>query len=107
MGGGPWRGVVKLSGGDELRAPTFGVANFRFSCRADTAATNLDDALDVMHLGGTPHGARKSQTLAMPFVPPVDMGIDLKNGERPSIGKGFDERDRDRVVTADHQRHCA
>ena len=46
--GGSQAVVVNLSRRDELGAPTFGVADFRFACRADTAAANLNDAFDVI-----------------------------------------------------------
>ncbi len=75
--------------------------------RTDAALADLDDAVDLRHLGGPPHRRGEPELFARHLVAPVDMGIDLQQRQRPMPGESLKQRDRHRVVAADHHRHRA
>src|SRR5690606_38598683 len=46
------------------------------------------------------------EALAMQLVAPVDMRVDLQNPNRSVIRKAGEEGNWDRIVAAEHNRHC-
>ena len=82
------------------------LASARSPGRAEPIAAlpDLDDALDVRHLGGAPHGRGKAPALSRHFLAPVDVGVDLDDGERAPVVESLDDRDWHGIVAADDDR---
>ena len=61
----------------------------------------------MLHLRGATH--RRGVAVADPvdLVPEVQVGIDLQDGQRRAGGIRAQDRNRNRVVTAEHDRHHA
>src|SRR5438445_482800 len=96
--------AMNLEGRDDPRAPRTGVANVRGASAADPAQAHLHDAANPRHLRGAPHGAAVAVFLAADLVAPVEVGVDLHDGQRPPALERPEHRDRHGVVTAEHDR---
>ena len=99
--------LVHLPGRHQDGAPRPGVREVAGPRRADAALPDLHDTLDMRHLGGAPHGRGEASTLPCHFLAPVDVGIDLDDGERPPALESLEDGDGNRIVAADDDRDRA
>ena len=65
----------------------------------------MDDGLHMAHFGSPPHGA--GETIAFPpaLLAPINMRVDLQDGEGAVFAEGFDEGNGCAVIAADHDGH--
>ena len=96
--------VVELTGRHEVHAPVERILIVVRARAADCPGAHLDDALHPGHLRGPPHGAGQAKALALNLVAPVDVGIDLHDGEGVLVLVSLEYRDRNGIVAADHHR---
>jgi hypothetical protein len=94
-----------VAGCEELHAPGPRVGKILRPGRADIACAHLNDAFDVIHLRGPAHGRGQTPAFSVNLVAPVDVGIDLDNGERAAAFKRLQHRDGDGVVAAEQHGH--
>src|SRR5260221_12689786 len=93
---------MNVTGGHDAGAPADSIFQFLLPCAAEAAGSRLNDPPDVGLLGGSPHGARKSHGLAVALVAPVDVSIDLQDGDRGAAGKTGDEGNGGRIIATKH-----
>jgi hypothetical protein len=94
--------------GTKLDAPVQRILHVGLPGRADAAAADLHDPLDMAHLAGAAHGRGQAQPFAPHLVAPVDMGVDLQDGKGAAARAiGLKHRDRQAVVAADQEGHAA
>src|SRR5690606_24860868 len=97
--------IVHRPRGDEGDAPFAPVSQVVRPCRADRPLADLDDAFDRAEFRGPAHGAGQAEPLAADLLAPVDVRVDLQDGERAVALERAEYRYRDRVVAADNDRH--
>ena len=96
---------VNVSGSEQPGSPDPGVLKVARPDAAGPTSADLDQMLHVRQLGGAAHGAGKAIAFPVDLVPPIDVGIDLDNGDWPV--KGFKHGDRHGIIPAQHQRYGA
>ena len=88
-------------------APGPGVFEFGRAGAAGAARPDLDDAGDLGHLRGPAHCAGETLAHTLHPVAPVDVGVDLHDGEAAAFRIGPKQRDRHGIVATEQQRHRA
>jgi len=94
-------------GRDDRRTPSPRVIQVALPRAADSAHADLNDFFDPWHLAGAPHRTGKGVARTGPLVAPVEMCIDLDYRDRSMMLKSLNERDRNGVVAAEQEWHCA
>ena len=95
---------MHLPGRDDGCAVVSRRVQFSRARAANRPHADLHDACDMSHLAGAPHRAGIPKALAMDFVAPVDMGVDLQDPDWPGFGKSRKKGNGNGIVAADHHR---
>ncbi|MEY9235571.1 hypothetical protein ABIF68_003960 [Bradyrhizobium japonicum] len=88
-------------------APSSGVGKIPFPRTTDAALSNLNDPLHPWHFAGAAHGTGERMLEAIPLVRPVEMRIDLQDGDGAKWLEPREEWNGNRVIPAEQQGHGA
>src|SRR5262249_6924799 len=85
---------------------SLGGSDFLGARAALCSDADLENVLDMLHLRGAADRARKTVAHAVEVVTPVDMRIDLDQGDRAAAFIGAQHRYRDCVIAAEDYGQC-
>ena len=94
-------------GAKQRHAPGAGIGKIISPRAANAALSYLDDPLYPGHFAGSAHGARECMHQTGALVTPVEMCIDLQNGDRTKSFVAGEERNGGGVISTEEQRHGA
>src|SRR5947208_7478307 len=98
---------MQVAGADEMAAPAERRLHLLRPRAALAARADLEDILEMRHLGGSADRARIALAGAIHMIAPVEMGVVVDERDRPVLGESPEDRNGHAMIAADGDRNGA